>query len=222
MRIAVVEDDIYLRDEITDIFIKRGHSALGITDFDTAGSELKLFDPELIVLDVNLPSRSGFEICRSVKACMSVPVLILTARDTLDDELTALGIGADDFLTKPCPPDRLVARAERLFRSYGRVKGLIQAGSLILDTDTYKLIYNDKIFILPETEGRIMKLLMENYPATVSHRDIFFSVWGTDEFIDENILQVNIARLRKSLSSVGLGEIVETVRGRGYRLEEVK
>lgn len=98
MRIAVIEDDVYLRDEITDTFIKRGHSAIGITSFDAAESELEQLAPELIVLDVNLPGRSGFEICRSVKACMSVPVLILTARDTLDDELTALGIGAEIFL----------------------------------------------------------------------------------------------------------------------------
>lgn len=222
MRIAVIEDDVYLRDEITDTFIKRGHSAIGITSFDAAESELEQLAPELIVLDVNLPGRSGFEICRSVKACMSVPVLILTARDTLDDELTALGIGADDFLTKPCHPDRLVARAEHLFRNYGRVKGLIQTGSLILDTDTYKLVYNEKMLVLPETEGKILRLLMENYPNAVSRRNIFFSVWGTEEFVDENILQVNVTRLRRSLSEIELGGIVETVRGYGYKLEEVK
>lgn len=222
MRIAVIEDDVYLRDEITDTFIKRGHSAIGITSFDDAESELEQLAPELIVLDVNLPGRSGFEICRSVKACMSVPVLILTARDTLDDELTALGIGADDFLTKPCHPDRLVARAEHLFRNYGRVKGLIQTGSLILDTDTYKLVYNEKMLVLPETEGKILRLLMENYPNAVSRRNIFFSVWGTEEFVDENILQVNVTRLRRSLSEIELGGIVETVRGYGYKLEEVK
>lgn len=153
---------------------------------------------------------------------MSVPVLILTARDTLDDELTALGIGADDFLTKPCHPDRLVARAEHLFRRYGRVKGLIQTGSLILDTDTYKLVYNEKMLVLPETEGKILRLLMENYPNPVSRRNIFFSVWGTEEFVDENILQVNITRLRKSLSEIEIGGIVETVRGYGYKLGDVK
>ena len=222
MRIAVIEDDVYLRDEITDTFIKRGHSAIGITSFDDAESELEQLAPELIVLDVNLPGRSGFEICRSVKACMSVPVLILTARDTLDDELTALGIGADDFLTKPCHPDRLVARAEHLFRNYGRVKGLIQTGSLILDTDTYKLVYNEKMLVLPETEGKILRLLMENYPNAVSRRNIFFSVWGTEEFVDENILQVNVTRLRRSLSEIELGGIVETVRGYGYKLGDVK
>lgn len=222
MRIAVIEDDVYLRDEITDTFIKRGHSAIGITSFDDAEAELEQLAPELIVLDVNLPGRSGFEICRSVKACMSVPVLILTARDTLDDELTALGIGADDFLTKPCHPDRLVVRAEHLFRRYGRVKGLIQTGSLILDTDTYKLVYNEKMLVLPETEGKILRLLMENYPNAVSHRNIFFSVWGTEEFVDENILQVNITRLRKSLSEIEIGGIVETVRGYGYKLGDVK
>lgn len=145
--------------------------------------------------------------------------MILTARDTLSDELTALGLGADDFLTKPCHPDRLLARAERLLQTYDKLRSILQIGTLSLDTDTYKLLYADKVLILSETEGKIMKLLMEQYPGTVEKSELFRTVWGTEEFVDENILQVNMSRLRKNLSDVGMDGIIRNIRGKGYVLE---
>lgn len=219
IKIVVVEDDIYLREEIMLTFQRKGYSVSGISSFAAAEEEILRLAPDLVLLDVNLPRKSGFELCKWLKSRASFPILILTARDTLIDELTALGLGADDFLTKPCHPDRLVARARRLLQTYGKIKNVIQAGSLALDTDTYKLVWQNASLILPETEGKILRILMERHPMTVSRREIFTFVWGTDEFVDENILPVNMTRLRKSLSEIGLGEIVKTIRGQGYCLK---
>lgn len=218
-RIVVVEDDAYLREELLMTFEKEGYPAAGISSFAAPEQEILALQPDLVVLDINLPGRSGFELCRWLKARTSFPILILTARDTLQDELTALGLGADDFLTKPCHPDRLLARAGRLLQTYGTVKSVIQCGPLSLDTDTYKLVRGDARLVLPETEGRILRLLMERHPRLVTRRELFSSLWGNSEFVDENILQVNMTRLRKSLGEIGLGDCVRTVRGQGYRLE---
>lgn len=219
-RIVIVEDDIYLRDELIHTFQRAGYDAVSPASFENVENELTALRPDLAVLDVNLPGKSGYELCKSLKIKASFPILILTARDTLSDELTALGLGADDFLTKPCHPHRLIARAQRLLQTYDkRLRALLRAGDLSLDTDTYKLIYRDGFLILAETEGKIMKLLMERYPDIVNKSELFSAVWGTEEFVDENILQVNVSRLRRSLSVVGLEYAVRNIRGKGYVLE---
>lgn len=219
-RIVIVEDDVYLREELIHTLKKAGYDAVSPASFDNTEDEVTSLHPALAVLDVNLPGKSGYELCKSLKIKASFPILILTARDTLSDELTALGLGADDFLTKPCHHDRLVARVGRLLQTYDKqLRALLRAGSLSLDTDTYKLVYGDRFLILAETEGKIMKLLMEKYPNIVSKSELFSAVWKTEEFVDENILQVNMSRLRKSLSGLGLEEAVRNIRGKGYVLE---
>lgn len=219
IKIVIVEDDEYLREEIIMTFEKKGYFVSSISSFAAPEQDILDLQPDLVVLDINLPGKSGFELCKWLKARTSFPILILTARDKLNDELTALGLGADDFLIKPCHPDRLLARVGRLLQTYGKVKNVIQCGELALDTDTYKLVLKDRHMILPETEGKILRLLMEKHPQLVSRVELFSVVWGTDEFVDENILQVNMTRLRKSLSEMGLGNIVMTIRGQGYQLE---
>lgn len=199
---------------------KAGYAAAALTAFENVAEEIALLHPDLAILDVNLPGKSGYELCKSFKVKASFPILILTARDTLSDELTALGLGADDFLTKPCHPDRLVARVERLLQTYDKqLRALLRVGALSLDKDTYKLVYADKFLILAETEGKIMQLLMEKHPNIVSKSDLFSAVWGTEEFVDENILQVNMSRLRKNLSEIGLNDMVQNIRGKGYVLK---
>lgn len=218
-KIAIVEDDIYLREELLQTFQNAGYIAIGITSFEDVENQIIQIEPQLVLLDVNLPGKSGYELCKQLKTKASFPILILTARDALSDELTALGLGADDFLTKPCHPKRLLARTERLLQTYGKITHILSAASLSLDTDTYKLIYKDQFRILSETEGKIVKRLMEQYPNTVNKTDLLTAVWGSDMFVDENILQVNMSRLRKNLSEFGLGEVIKNIRGQGYVLE---
>lgn len=221
-KIIVIEDDIYLREELVNTFVKKGYSVSSISSFDAPEKEILNNNPDLAVLDINLPGKSGFELCKWLKARASFPILILTARDTLSDELYALGLGADDFLTKPCHPDRLIARAERLLQTYGKVRNLIQAGDIVLDIDTYKVIWENAHVVLSDTEGRILKALLECYPSVVSKQKLLIELWGSEEYVDENILQVNMTRLRKSLDSIGLRDMIQTVRGQGYRLEVSK
>lgn len=221
-KIIIIEDDIYLREELVTTFAKKGYSVSGISSFVAPEQEILDSEPDLAVLDINLPGKSGFELCKWLKSRSDFPILILTARDTLSDELLALGLGADDFLTKPCHPERLLARGERLLQTYGKMRNIIQAGELTLDADTYKVIWRNSHVILPETEGRILQILIEQHPSLVDKQNLFSSLWGGGEYVDENILQVNINRLRKSLDTIGLRDIIQTVRGQGYRLEVIR
>ena len=218
-KILVIEDDIYLREELVNTFIKKGYSASSISSFIAPEADILSSKPDLVVLDINLPGKSGFELCKWLKARAAFPILVLTARDTLSDELYTLGLGADDFLVKPCHPDRLIARVERLLQIYRKMGNMIQVGDLILDTDTYNVIWRQSHLILSETEGKILRVLLEAYPAIVYKQDLFIKLWGSNAYVDENILQVNIARLRKSLDTIGLRNIIRTERGHGYRLE---
>ena len=131
----------------------------------------------------------------------------------------ALGLGADDFLTKPCHPKRLAARAERILKTYQEMRNLVRAGDVMLDVDTGRVIWGKQSVTLPDTEWRILKLLMERYPSVAGKQEIVDALWGGGEYVDENILQVNMARLRKNLDSIGLKHLVKTVRGSGYCLE---
>lgn len=221
-KIIVIEDDVYLREELVNTFMKKGYSVSSISSFNAPEKEILDSNPDLAVLDINLPGKSGFELCKWLKARASFPIFVLTARDTLSDELYALGLGADDFLTKPCHPDRLIARVERLLKTYGKVRNLIQAGDLILDIDTYKVIWKDAHVVLSDTEGKILRFLLERYPSVVSKQDLSLNLWGGSEYVDENILQVNMTRLRRSLDAIGLRDIIQTERGQGYRLEVSK
>ena len=216
--ITIVEDDIYLREELSHTFTKKGYNVYCVASFVLPTQEIIASLPDVVILDINLPGQSGYTICRELKAQATFPILILTSRDTLDDELHALGIGADDFLTKPCPPGRLIARIERLLHTYENIQNILQVGDLTLNSDNYKLAWKSASIILSETEGKIVKILLENYPNIVSKESLFENIWGGIDFVDENILQVNITRLRKNLDTLGLRDIIKTWRGQGYQL----
>lgn len=218
-KITVVEDDAYLREELVNTLTEAGYAVSSISSFLAPEQEILSYKPDLVLLDLSLPRDSGFALCKFLKSKASFPILILTARDTLSDELKALNLGADDFLTKPCHPLRLLARIKLLLRAYTKVHSVIQAKDLMLDTDTCKVIWNGSHTILSDTEGRILRLLIEAYPNVASKDSISSTLWGGDTYVDENILQVNITRLRKSMGTLGLRDIVKTARGFGYRLE---
>ena len=126
-QIVVVEDDVYMREELIEVLKKAGYNAIPLLNFENAISQILALSPDLILLDINLPFHSGFEVCKEIKAKRLGTVLILTARDKLQDELHALGLGADDYLTKPCNTERLLARIKNLLR---RKEEQIQQGLL--------------------------------------------------------------------------------------------
>ncbi|WP_082393904.1 response regulator transcription factor [Bacillus sp. JCM 19034] len=217
-KITIVEDDLWMREELIDTLQKAGYEAVAITNFRDITQQLATLAPDLVLLDINLPEQSGFEICKSLKAKGIGPILILTSRDKLQDELHGLHLGADDYLTKPCNRDRLLARIQNLLRRFAGQRGLIDGGSFLLDPNTFTLYKGSHSLLLSSNEGKILLALVENRPEIVTKSTLSERLWGTAQYIDENALQVNLTRLRKTLRQIQLEDQIETIRGQGYRL----
>ncbi|WDV48134.1 response regulator transcription factor [Clostridiaceae bacterium M8S5] len=217
-KIVLVEDDIFLCGELQNILEKEGYSVECITSFDNVLEDIALADPSLIVLDLNLPKLSGFDICRILRARGIGPILVLTSRMQLRDELHALDLGADDYLTKPCHPKRLIARIQKLIHLYANMHFLLDAGDFQLDENTNVLYVGKNSISLSDNESTIIKALVKAAPSVVKKEELFTLLWGGRSYVDENILQVNMTRLRKTLDEVGLSDRIKTVRGIGYQL----
>ena len=219
-RIAIVEDELFMREELSDILHKADYEVEEIGEFgDAAGTLLKI-SPDLVLLDLNLPGSSGFQICREIKLKSSIPVLVLTSRDQLQDELHALNLGADEYLIKPCRKERLLARISNVLKRYEGRSNLLEGPGCLLDRQTYTLYIHNSSVILPKTQGKILEVFLLHGEEIVSKEELCIAIWGTTEFIDENALQVNLTRLKKTLAGLRMYRQIVTVRGQGYRFTE--
>lgn len=217
-KIVIVEDDVFLREELQNILEKEGYAVGCISSFNTPVEDIVSASPTLIILDLNLPNLSGFDICRALKARGIGPVLVLTSRNQLRDELHALDLGADDYLTKPCHPKRLIARIQKLLQLYENKHVLLDAGDFQIDEKANILYVSKRSISLSDNEGIIMKALVKASPSVVKKEELFAMLWGSSDYVDGNILQVNMTRLRRTLDMVGLSNKIKTIRGIGYQL----
>lgn len=219
-RIAVVEDEILMREELSDILRKAGYQVDEISVFEDIAGQLSALALDLVLLDLNLPKTSGFQICREIKQKSAVPVLILTSRDQLRDELHALELGADEYLTKPCRKERLLARVANVMKRYEGRSNLLEGGGWLLDRLTYTLYIDRQSVILPKNQGKLLEVFLLHRGETVTKEALCQAVWKTTEFIDENALQVNLTRLKKTMANLHMRQQVLPVRGVGYRLAD--
>ena len=220
-RIAVVEDEVYTREELCNMLEKAGYSALAVTAFENAAEQLTVLAPDLVILDLNLPEISGFQICRDLKQKTSIPILVLTSRDQMSDELQALRLGADEYLTKPCRKERLLARIANILKRFEGRSNLLEGQGFLLDRGTYTLYINNTSVILPRNQGKLLEALLAGGNQLVTSKQLCRALWDTTEFIDENALQVNLTRLKKTMANLGMKQKVVAVRGLGYRLEKL-
>lgn len=221
-KIVVVEDDKMLQEELVHLLQKNNYETIAITDFsEDVVKQVQVHHPDLVLLDINLPYQTGFEICRQLAQDNRFGILILTSRAKLKDELHALQLGADDYITKPFQPSKLLARIEAILRRFANHPQLLQGEDFQLDPQTYTLYASEQAIVLKDNEGKILQILLEEAPNLVTKERLNFLLWQTDQYIDENTLQVNMTRLRKNMRQVGLQDRIETVRGKGYRLKEL-
>ena len=218
-KIAVVEDEVYTREELCNMLEKAGYSALAVTAFENAAEQLTALAPDLVILDLNLPEISGFQICWDLKQKTSIPILVLTSRDQMSDELQALRLGADEYLTKPCRKERLLARIANILKRFEGRSNLLEGQGFLLDRGTYTLYINNTSVILPRNQGKLLEALLAGGNQLVTSKQLCRALWDTTEFIDENALQVNLTRLKKTMANLGMKQKVVAVRGLGYRLE---
>lgn len=216
--ILVVEDEILLRNELVMMLEKAGYQIDVITEFHDVAEQILTQGSDLILLDLNLPNESGFQICREIKSKSSIPVLILTSREQLKDELHAFKLGADEYLTKPFRKERLFARIENVLKRYEGRRNLLERDNFLLDRKTYTLYINGSSVILPQNQGKLLEAILVSDSGIVSKEELSMKLWGTTEFVDENALQVNIARLKKAMNDIGMIHEIKSIRGIGYKL----
>lgn len=219
-QIAIVEDERLIREELSELLRKDGYLVSKICEFEDAAAQLLALSPDLVLLDLNLPGVSGFQICRDIKQKSAVPVLVLTSRDQLRDELHALGLGADEYLTKPCRKERLLARITNVLKRYEGRGNLLEGSGFLLDRQTYTLYIHNRSVVLPQNQGRLLEAFLAAGGNAVTREGLCLALWGTTEYIDENALQVNLTRLKKTMANLEMEQRIVAVRGIGYRLEE--
>ncbi len=220
-RILVIEDEERIRQ-----FLQRG---LGLEGYkvDVAaegetGLELaRLNPPDLVLLDLMLPGMDGIEVCKRIRAVSDVPVLMLTAKETIEDRVVGLDAGADDYLVKPFAFDELMARVRALLRRAAPTTPQVyRFADLELDTGTRQGLRGGEIFDLTAKEYELLELFMR-HPRQVLTRDVIFDrVWNYDFGGESNIIEVYVRYLRQKTEQGGMDRLIHTVRGIGYVLRE--
>lgn len=224
--ILVVEDEDAIRGMLMMVLEQAGFMPIAAADAEDAQKILDDKLPDLILLDWMLPGMSGAEWARHLKKealYQEVPIILLTARGEEEDKVRGLEIGADDYMTKPFSPKELVARIRAVLRRSGKTQGQPQIvmGDLILDTEQHRLSINDKPVDVSPTEFRLMHFFMTHPNKVYSRSQLLDQVWGRSVYIEERTIDVHIRRLRKILEEFGREDIVQTVRGFGYRFSLV-
>ena len=224
--IIVVEDEDAIRGMLMMVLEQAGFMPIAAADAEDAQKILDDKLPDLILLDWMLPGMSGAEWARRLKKealYQEIPIILLTARGEEEDKVRGLEIGADDYMTKPFSPKELVARIRAVLRRSGKTQGQPQIvmGDLILDTEQHRLSINDKPVEVSPTEFRLMHFFMTHPNKVYSRSQLLDQVWGRSVYIEERTIDVHIRRLRKILEEFGREDIVQTVRGFGYRFSLV-
>lgn len=221
MKILVVEDELRLAEALSQIMQEQKYQ-VDVANDGNDGLDYALYgDYDVIVLDVMLPGKDGFEVVRALRAAkVQTPVIMLTARDDVRDKIRGLDKGADDYMTKPFVPEELLARIRALSRRQGEVLlEEISMEDLTLSLSTNDLLCGAKSIHLAFKEFEIMKILLSNQKTIVSKEMLISKVWGDDSDAEDNNVEAYISFLRKKLSFLGSCVQISTIRKVGYRLE---
>ncbi|WP_046176450.1 response regulator transcription factor [Domibacillus indicus] len=223
-KIMIVEDDSKIAVLLKTYIEKYGCRVHVVSDFDHVLNDFHTYQPDLVLLDINLPSFDGFYWCRQIRKDSICPVLFISARDGEMDQVMALENGGDDYITKPFYYEVVMAKIRsHLRRAYGEYASkteerVVEAGGMKLYPERMELQLNGKMTMLTNKEAAIIDLLIERHPRVASREALLEKLWDDQAYVDENTLNVNMARVRKKLQELGAKDAVETVRGAGYRL----
>ncbi|WP_375496182.1 response regulator transcription factor [uncultured Nostoc sp.] len=232
MRILVVEDDVQLAEMLMEALTDRQYVVDIAQDGEEAWDCIKVLEYDLVVLDITLPKLDGVSFCQRLRSPTSrhtlsrntIPVLMLTARDTLADKITGLDAGADDYMVKPFEMPELMARARALLRrnSAATSSSDFGWGNLRLNSSTYEATYSDKPLHLTPKEFALLELMVSSGRRVLSRAGIIERIWSLDDPPSEETVKSHIKSLRYKLKDVGAADdFIETVHGLGYRLKQL-
>lgn len=215
-RICIIEDDLTLAEELQKMLSGAGYEAwIG----KPCAEEILNSRPDLVLLDINLPSVNGENILRQMRKASDIPVIMVTSRNTEADEVVCLSYGADDYITKPYNPTVLLLHIEALFRRLDKTGTTVTYQGIHADLQKGELRKGNAVIVLSKNEMIIFDFLLKNTDKIVSRDELISRLWDSDEYVDDNTLTVNISRLRAKLAQLGATEAIITRRGIGYQLQ---
>ncbi len=223
MKILVVEDDEMISDAVVEYLSDQHYAVEAAYDGKSAWDLLEVFTYDLILLDVMLPEMDGIALCRKLRGKgMDIPILMLTAKDTLDNKIEGLDAGADDYLVKPFELGELSARIRALLRRGGSTTApVLTWGQLSLDPSTCEVFFDQKELALSPKEYKLLEFFLRNGRRVFSRSQILEHLWSFEQVPEEATVKAHIRGLRQKLESVGApSNLIETVYGLGYRLGE--
>ena len=220
--LLIIEDEAVLARNVARFFEKLGHTVEVALDGPAGVEAARRVLPDVAIVDFQLPGLDGLEVCRRLRAASDVPILMLTAKEDVQDRVTGLDAGADDYLVKPFDFDELLARIRALFRRAAPSSRpeVLKFGDLTLDTGTHRAQRGDRYIDLTAKEYELLELFMRNPRRVLTREMIFDRVWGYDFGGESNIIEVYVRYLRQKTEEKSEPRVIHTVRGVGYVLRE--
>lgn len=221
-RILIIEDDEKLRCELETFLNRNGFIATSLKKFDNVVADILEIKADLLLIDINLPYTDGEFICKEIRKTSNVPIIMVTSRDNEMDELLSLNYGADQYVTKPYNIQILLAKIVGLLKrnqNAGNNPDKIDCGEFVLNTAGRIAEKEDNKVELTKNEYKILEYLVLHRQQVISRDEIMDYLWESEEFVDDNTLNVNIKRLRTKLEELGIINQIETRRGQGYILK---
>ncbi len=219
MNIAIIEDDCKIREELKKLLKSNSYKVILIKNFSAIYEELNNCNPDLILLDINLPFQNGYEICKQIKATRNIPVIFVTCRDTTKDELMSIKAGGIDFITKPYDTMILLEKIKRAIHlSNPQNYKEISKNGYTLDLHLSILKKDDMEIELTRNEFKILYYFFMSGDRIITKDELLDKLWNDKYYLDENILMVNITRLRKKARQIGINNLIKNIRGIGFKL----
>jgi two-component system response regulator RegX3 len=223
--VLVVEDEQSLREPLVYILRREGFDVLEAADGPSALIQWQNNSPDLILLDLMLPGMSGVDVCREIRTQSTVPIIMVTAKDSEVDKVVGLEIGADDYVVKPYSTRELLARIKAVLRrgavpDSNQTRSILEAGPVRLDTERHAVTVNGQPVTLPLKEFELLEYLMDNTNRVLTRGQIIDRVWGSNYYGDTKTLDVHIKRIRGKIEPDHANpKYIVTVRGLGYKFE---
>ena len=219
MTIAIAEDNTTTRRELSRLLISHGYETVLPDDFKDLAGQLAGLSADLILLDVNLPYENGYDICRRIRELTRTPVIFVTSRDTSADELMSIRAGGIDFVSKPYDPLILLEKIRRALRltDPGNFRELTRKGCT-LDLHLSVIRYSGREAELTRNEFRILYYFFMNSGKVIGKEELLEKLWNDRFYLDENVLMVNMTRLKHKLREIGITHLLENIRGKGWKL----
>lgn len=217
-KIMIIEDDESIALELKELLKNVGYNPLVLDDFKNALEKIKANNPDLILLDINIPYLSGEELLQNLRKTSKVPVIMVTSRNSDTDEVISITYGADDYITKPYNPNILLLRINNIFKRINDFNDTINYKDIVVNLSKGCIVKDTMEILLTKNEMIIFNYFLMHQGNIVTRDELMTTLWNNNEYINDNALTVNISRLRNKLKEVGLIDAIQTRKGYGYYL----